>query len=217
MYTEGHNKPIDTHTEIILGHEYASRPVAIVDIDDVLADFPEVFLRYLMELTGRPWNLSSGQYGLEASVIEQFGQLEGNKIISDFYINRKERYLTKLKRVPGSQEYIKYLKNRGYYLHALTGRPARMFDGVVEDSLQWLARNDYQFDAVSFTRSKGQFVKWFYGEVKPAIAIEDNLDFALQLSPYVEKVYLRTRHYNLRDTTEDPKNIRRFWEFEELY
>lgn len=216
MFTESLKAPLDAYTEVIFEDD-GSRPVAIVDIDDVLADFPEVFLRYLMDLTGRPWNLSSGQYGLEASVVEKFGPEKGNDIISDFYNDRKARYLTKLRSIPGAKEYIRYLKNRGYYLHAVTGRPARMFEGVVEDTLQWLARNDFQFDTVSFTRKKGELVHWYYGkDLKPAIAVEDNLDFAKQLSPYVDKVYLRNRHYNYK-SEEIPANIERFWEFEELY
>src|SRR5690349_13622427 len=114
---------------------HAVNSLAIVDIDDVLADFPAVFLSYVMKRTGEPWSQEAGQYGLEDALVRRYGP-GGQSILNDFY---ESDALKRLPIIPGARDFISYLKALGFSLWAVTGRPGHKYERTAPDTAAWLA------------------------------------------------------------------------------
>ena len=184
---------------------------AIVDLDDVLADFPMTFIAYIKAKTGKCLDIPSGEYGLENYVKNKYGAY-GEELVNNFY---EEGYLKYLDIIHGAGKTFSILKNSGFTLHALTGRPY-WINECVNDTLYWLAKNGFQFDTLNFCKNKGEFCKATFDQSASYwIAIEDSLEYALQLSKVVNKVYLRNMHHNINHET--PPNVVRFCDFREIH
>lgn len=182
--------------------------VAIVDIDDVLAEFPTVFLKYIEEVTGSPLPYGESQYGLEAAVLKVHGQIYGKKLVDNFY---ESTALMDLEPIEGGLAFVKLLKNLGYRLIALTGRPGSEFKSVTRDTIKWLSKYGFQFDEICFSRKKGDFVQEHYARSGNfIIGVEDHYKNAVDLARVCDIVYLRNKPNT--PSGEHPKIVR-FWKF----
>jgi hypothetical protein len=184
--------------------------IAIVDIDDVLAEFPPVFIEYVQKETGRRLDWSESQYGLEDAVIKDYG----HGLLDDFYTSHE---MMKLPVIPGALDFFKVLKGLGFYTVALTGRPGGTFRQVCADTIHWLAIHGFQFDEVCFSRQKGSFVKeHFYTPSgrKPEyiIGVEDNSKNAIELAGICDLVYFRNKP---KAPPAEGWNIFSFWNFKD--
>ena len=191
-----------------------NRTHVILDLDDVMADFPSVWLDYIMKKTGKPWAYKAGHYGLEQSIKDELGD-EGSRLIKEFY---KEGHLRNLPLVEGAKETFHLMKNLGMKIHVLTGRPAFKWDCIVSDTAYWLAKNGFEVDDINFCKDKGGFYNermWSLFGQEFVIVIEDSYEYAKDLSDEGIKVYLRARHYNMNKTL--PENMKLFWNFRDIH
>ncbi len=155
------------------------RPIAIVDIDGVLADYPASFHQFvarhadsgLAEISHRDWVRLKHEYR-ESGVKE---------IISCR---------------PGAQEMMEALRERRFVV-VLSQRPYFRYKRIFGDTLGWLARNLIPVDAVVFTEDK----QWFAYQLQERgkrveIAVEDDVDNANKLARLGAKVYVVNQSYN---------------------
>lgn len=193
---------------VILKEECMFKPlkVAIVDIDDVLAEFPSVFIDWIGKQTGQQLDFSESQYGLEDAVIKSF--TNGQELLDEFY---RSHAMMKLPVIPGALDFYRTMKALGFYMVALTGRPGGSFRQTMADTIQWLAVNEFQFDEVCFSRKKGEFVKRYY-KAECIIGVEDNARNAKELAHVCDFVYFKNKP---KTPQADGHNIFSFWDFKD--
>lgn len=187
---------------------FKSEKVAIIDIDTVLADFINPWFDFLMRKTGRALAHEAGTYSVESLVRKTLGTEEGQKLLDEFY---SSGYCAILPVVPGSQKTMRFLRNLGFKLHVVTGRPADKYPNLIADTATWLTENEFPFDSLTFTRDKLGFAKRFDYSKCHSLVIEDHVDYAQDLAQIVDYAYLRNMHYNIEHPTS--ANVRRFWQF----
>ncbi len=199
---------------LVLKTPFCHKGLAIVDIDDVLAEFPPVFMDYIEKRTRKPLEFGESQYGLEDAVIN--GYPNGSELLDDFYNSHE---MMKLPPIKGGLEFIRLMKNLGFHLVALTGRPGGTFQNVIKDTVLWLSNNGFDFDEVCFSRRKGEFIHKHYavagglghsGILK--VGIEDNLKNAKEMAQHCHQVYFRRKPHG---PAGNQANVFPFWQFED--
>lgn len=168
------------------------QPVAIVDIDDVLANFREGFANWLEEnFNVKPDTNSKEYYFISAlskidlnseTVFKMFLDSGGFSRLSVDYENVK---------------LLQELKSQGYWLHLLTARPNEELR-CLYDSYFWLSANNIPCDAISFSPEK---FRWcakskYYDSGKIMFAIDDAPKHAEDYAKHGIKCLVPKKGYN---------------------
>lgn len=181
--------------------------VAIVDIDDITANFSDYWMRWVQEKVDGKFHKEKDCYSGETALINQFGEI-GKNIVKEFYTSHQ---LLDLPEVAGARELLNTLNWLGFDIHAVTGRPMHIREAV-NDSVLWIMNHGLPFRTLNFCGKKDLFVKHFFKHVD--ISIEDSYEQADSLSSCSTKVYLRNRPHNVKKIDGDFNfKLRRFDEF----
>ena len=124
------------------------QPVAIVDMDDVLVEFRDGFSKWIEKKHGVKPDIFSKQYYF----IEELksNQIDPEKVFYEFI---DDGGFLSLDQVKGSKKLMSTLRQKGYWIHILTARPGDN-DTCVCDTLEWLEKNKFEFDNLSFSSDK---------------------------------------------------------------
>ena len=166
-------------------------PVALFDMDDVLAEFRAGFCGFVTRETGHFIDPFSEEY-YNASAFKQHGI--GN-----------EEYLRKFTNSHGflhmdlNQKYfnlLKQLKEKGFWIQIVTARASKD-ETCFYDTYSWLNRHNIPADSVAFATEK--FI-WcadqpFYGK-SPIIAIDDAPKHAAEYTKHGIPVIVPQKTYN---------------------
>lgn len=176
--------------------------IAIIDIDGVIATYPESFIRFLYE---RGY---TGVYDIEYSSLNL--KVELKEIIDPLqYSSLKEEYRTKgHERHTMVYDFIKNflekLSDANYYIVLMTARPSHKYKNLERDTYAFLKSKQIKYHAVVWDYKKDERILSRYRNLK--FIIEDDPVYSLKIASLGYKVYLIDKPYNKSVTH---KNIHR--------
>jgi len=172
--------------------KWNGQPVVIVDMDDVIADFRSNFSSWVERKYNIEIDVESPEYYFINDLTKHDINPEG--VFLDFVEQEGFRNLTL---VDGANEFLKELKNLGYWIHILTARPS---DNIrcFYDTHRWLSDNDIVFDKLSFNSEK---FRWcanseYYDSNSIKFAIDDSPKHTTEYVKHGIKCYVPNKSYN---------------------
>lgn len=171
-----------------------SNKIAFVDIDGVLGKWPEKYIEYVnvqlgTRFTNLPELLANVDKKLQIQLKEEY-RLSGVKADLDV--------------VDGSQEFLEDLHEQGYDVILLTARPYKKYFRIYSDTLSWLDKNNFKYDAIIFDEEKEKYIINRFDSESVKFVIDDDISNAKKLTKAGFNVYLKTNKayyptYDLQD------------------
>lgn len=166
------------------------KPVVIVDVDDILAEFRNAFNDWLEKTYQIKTNPNDETY-YNTSILTSH-QIDPTIAFDAFRTKGGFRDLPLCKVVPES---LRILKNQGYYIQLLTARPLNNHR-CLYDTYHWLNKNQIAFDSLAFS---GEKYLWLTGQEfysKVAFAIDDSSKHAMEYASHGISTIMPSKSYN---------------------
>lgn len=171
--------------------------VVAVDIDGVIADYPEGFLQFVEKKTGKTLDRSKlTQYRIYDIFAEDIGEEEMFRLKEEFRATGEKRSLPV---VEGAVEGLKKLKELGYTIVLLSARPYKKHPRIFSDTIFWLKANGFVYDAVLWDKNKEERIINEFPKMK--FLVEDYHGNANKVAEKGYKVYMFNRLYNINEKT----------------
>tara|TARA_B100001093_G_scaffold519938_1_gene611572 strand:+ start:6063 stop:6992 length:930 start_codon:yes stop_codon:yes gene_type:complete len=172
--------------------KWTGQPVAIVDIDDVLANFRVGFSDWLYEKFGVRADVDSKEYYF----ITALSKINLNSE-SVFKMFLDDEGFANLTIDTDNLEILWQLKNRGYWIHLLTARPEEELQ-CLYDTYFWIWQQNIPCDAISFSPEK---FRWcakskYYDAGAIKFAIDDAPKHAEDYAKHGIKCLVPNKSYN---------------------
>lgn len=136
-----------------------------IDIDGVLGDYHPWFLKFADDIFGFKFDTIE-------SLKEKLGTEQYETVKSMYRQSGRKAYMPVKE---GAVELTKKLKEKGYQIIILTARPYKKYSRIYPDTLEFLKKNDIQFDAIIWDRKKHvKIIKEF-----------PNLEFMIEDTPII--------------------------------
>jgi uncharacterized HAD superfamily protein len=193
---------------------FESNKIVGVDIDGVLADYPDCFINYVNDKVGTNFKAEDlDQYNLYEAITDIPTEVM-KELKHDF---RKSGQLKKVGVLPGAKEFLQSLRNKSYKIVLLSARPYKEYRRIFADTKEWLDKNGLIYDAILWDEDKLNRLIREFGENNVSFFVEDNLKNANSISKST-KVYLLDKSYNQGKTDSNisrVNNLREVLEGEE--
>lgn len=166
------------------------RPVAIIDMDDVLAEFRHAFFGWLSETKGAVISYDCPEY-YAASAARDLGH-NTEQLFKDFIA---ERQLRKIPAARDAQFFMQQLHEMGYWVQILTARPA---DNplCLFDTARWLQTNEIYFDDVAFSGEKFRWIVQSKFANHVALCVDDSPKHAAEFASHNLRTFSPIQPYN---------------------
>ena len=159
----------------------------IIDIDGVLNYYPQTYVDYVnSELNANFNDLNEIKAELSYTM----------------YRNIKKGYRTtgykeNLDVREGARELLYYLKSKGYYIIILTARPIDEYNSLLQQTTNWLKKNNLVYDYLTFYKDKDLEILKKFKNID--FVIEDNRANANKISKQGYETFLVNNRYNNGD------------------
>jgi hypothetical protein len=186
-------------------------PVAIIDIDDVLAEFRSGFASWISE----EYNIFPDVESKEYYFIDALNKLNINPEKVFFEFVDKNGFYEYLKPVEGALLFLEKLKDMGYWIHLLTARPDENAN-CFYDTYHWLKKYNFCYDDLSFSSEKFRWCAQskYYDKDAIKFAIDDSPKHATEYAKHGICVKVPKKSYN--KSINIKKNIEYYNDFEDL-
>jgi len=170
-------------------------PSAIIDIDNVLADYTTGFLDWC-----------SKEYPQMKVLIQSFmlthkGAEMPYFMATDFHLDEgvwqevKHRFRTSggklnLPVIEGAKEFLHALKERDMKIILLTSRPIDRYPNIYTDTLEWLQKNELPYDFVWWSTEKHEAILMKGIRHSVRFAVDDNFEYAIKMAHCSIRTYL---------------------------
>jgi len=184
--------------------KWDGRPVVVVDVDDVLANFRESFYGWV----NRTYNADLTELSPEYFFTRIIEGKVGDQLLAEFVAAGE---VSKLKVSVNLQAALHQLRASGYWIHILTARPSDELKCLYE-TYAWLLDN-VEFDSLSLCSEKYIHLAGTqpYKQGKIVCAIDDSPKHAAELAHHGIHTFVPRRSYNTAVWEQD--NITTFeWE-----
>jgi uncharacterized HAD superfamily protein len=164
----------------------SNKKIAFLDIDGILAEWPDAFLNLIQKKTKTKF-----------SSIDDVEVALGKKVLVDLKTEyRLSGIKRKLKAIDGSVEFTSRLRTKDYFIILLTARPYKEVFRIYSDTLYWLKKNKFCYDAIIWNENKELFVLQHFMNHNIQFAVDDSVDNAKKLAKNKIKVYLKMKTDN---------------------
>lgn len=154
------------------------KKIAIVDIDGVLAKYPDKINEFIkIHTQGKYTNIKDLKF-------ENLSLYE--RIKREYRLSGQKRFIPLM---PNAKNFTTNLHKNGYFVLLLTARPYEQISRIYYDTMSWLNDNDIYFDAIIWDRNKSEFAVENLSGCNIALCIDDDIENAKNLSR-LSKVYL---------------------------
>lgn len=172
--------------------QWEGQPVAIIDIDDVLANFRAGFSEWLYKKFDVEADVDSKEYYF----ITALSKINLNSE-SVFKMFLDDEGFAKLSVDTDNLELLWQLKNQGYWVHLLTARPEEELQ-CLYDTYFWIWQQNIPCDAISFSPEK---FRWcakskYYDAGAIKFAIDDAPKHAEDYAKHGIKCFVPKKSYN---------------------
>ena len=174
--------------------KWEGQPVAIVDIDDVLAEFRQPFSDFLKQEYKVEADVESPQYFFVEEILNADEGLNPEKVFESFVNDNQFRHLPVIE---GAKEFLSNLRSQGYWIQLLTARPKKDLK-IFYDTYYWLGVTGLCFDRVDFSPEK---LRWcmnseYYDSGAITFAVDDSPKHALEYAKHGICVKVPIKSYN---------------------
>jgi hypothetical protein len=182
---------LNKHRELQF-RKWKDQPVAIVDIDDVLAEFRAGFASWLFNNFGVKVDLDTKEYYF----ISALSQINMNsETVFKMFLDHGG--FESLHRNSDNVRLLHRLKKEGYWIHLLTARPEEELQ-CLYDTYYWIVEQEIPCDAISFSPEK---FRWcaksrYYDEGAIKFAIDDAPKHAEDYATHGIKCLVPKKSYN---------------------
>jgi len=152
--------------------------VCAIDLDDTLACSDEYFTFLYNKKT-------SSYFKNREDIKQKIDTLEYEEF-KRWYRESGEKANISVKK--GAKELTEYLKSLGYKIVIISARPNDVYNRIFPDTLEWLKKNEIQYDAIYFEKDK--HLKILKHLPQLSFIIEDNEEYAKQISDLNYVVFL---------------------------
>jgi|TARA_Y100000310_G_scaffold273645_1_gene289201 hypothetical protein len=140
--------------------------IVFVDIDGVLATWPETYIQFVNNKLGTNY--------------ETFFEVENSLEKKLAYSIKNDYRLSGVKSNMGmlenAAELLDSLKNSGYYIVLLTARLYKKIFRIYSDTLEWLNKNNLYFDAIIWKEEKEKYIIEHFNSNNVMFCIDDNIN-----------------------------------------
>jgi len=166
------------------------QPVAIVDIDDVVAEFRKCFFGWI----NKNFNMNLSDDLPEYYYNGMCGSLTGEEAFMRFIDEGMLRDISVNRKVANT---LSKLRKAGYWVQLLTARPDNNLK-CVYDTYRWLRKNEIEYDNVAFSSEKYRWLadKDFFKKGAIDFAVDDSPKNAAEYAHHGVTVYVPERSYN---------------------
>lgn len=197
------------------GNYFEGKEVVICDIDGVLGDYPVSFFKFINEKEGRDIintsNITSlDNYEYLKNIMSQ------DKIMHYKDLYRKSGAIRNEKVRKGSCEFLKYLKNKGYYIIVLTSRPFDRYSNLYLDTFTWLKENDLYFDMLLSDTKKRNKVNKIKSKCNIKAVIDDDPKILSSLKDDSFLKFLINKSYNENASLDSVIRVDSFSQIQEV-
>lgn len=165
-----------------------------IDIDGVLAKYPESFIKFIEDQEQINLNFFKFKrydiYGQLSKFIDG-GEKRMKELKHLYRLTGQKRFIEV---VEGSVEGLKQLKMMGYSIVLLTARPYKQYRRIFSDTLEWLKENKFEFDAIVWDEEKEERIIKEFPKMK--VMVEDVASNANKIARKGYKVFLLDKLYN---------------------
>lgn len=175
----------------LLKKSWSGQPVAVFDMDDVIAKFRQSFCAWSTRKCGNFIDPESEEY-YNTREFKKLG-IKGEAYFKEFVdshgflsLDRDETYC----------ELLNHLKDQGYWIQILTSRPASNLT-CFYDTYSWLARNGIRADGVAFSAEKFSWLstQQYFNEGR-YFAVDDSAKHAAEYAKHYVNVLVPEKSYN---------------------
>ena len=153
-------------------HSLEGAELAIVDIDNVLADYITGFKSFLRQ---QGIVFDDGTWVNAANLNIPHSEFEALKHL--FCI---QGHFGDLPLMPNAREFLAFLRERQYVIILLTARPIVDYPTIYTDTLIWLDHHDLPFDYIWWAEDKGDLVRSRGLPEQARVVVDDNLRHIVQ-------------------------------------
>ncbi len=191
-------------------NKWQGEKVAIVDMDDVICTFRKDFAKWLSSTYEINIDVKSPEYYFIKDLKNAGINPEG---VFDRFIS--EGGFLKLGQIEGASNFMRSLKDSGYFIHILTARPRENLK-CLYDTFSWLSDNKIVFDKIDFASEKLRWCMqsqyWTMGSIQ--FAVDDSPKHAAEYSKHGVRVMLPSKSYNTE--VQNMKNVTVYDSFSEV-
>lgn len=192
--------------------DFESNKIAGVDIDGVLAAYPEHFVNFINKRMGTDYKVSEiKEYNMKKAFKELPDGVIG-ELKDEFRQSGEKRYIPVL---PGAKKFLEILHRKGFKIVLLSARPYKKYKRIFADTQEWLDKNDLIHDAILWDEDKCNRLIREFGKDNVSFFVEDNLNNANSIAK-VSKVYLINRPYNQGNIEDSVVRINNLSNIEEI-
>lgn len=134
--------------------------IAIIDIDGVLCDYFNGFLRWYLLMLGKTDTVKAETVHRLSSNPQYLTSFTLGLTHEDFEKVKREFRTGGAKRTlpvyDGAKEFLEGMRKQGYKIILMTSRPFSEYPSVHADTLAWLHHNNLQFDALWWSDNKSR-------------------------------------------------------------
>ena len=176
----------------IQDNPWQGKPVAIVDMDDVIVDFRVGFSKWLAKTYGIQADVNSKEYYFLTAV--QKVNVNPELVFSRFV---SEGGFARLKPNIGAITFMNELRKAGYWIQILTARPEDDLR-CMYDTYQWLDKYVIAYDDIAFSSEKFRWCEKskYYDSGSISFAIDDSPKHATEYAKHGIKCYVPYKNYN---------------------
>ena len=179
--------------EILINQDKYNK-IALIDIDGVLADFPNYFIQ--------KFNIKYKTNYHEYNDIP----LEKRNIYKEYYRISGEKANIPL--CDNAKNLIDELKRQHYIVILFTNRPIHLYKNIAYDTTEWITKNNLYCDTILFAEDKMLDVIKRFKIDNIKLYIEDNIENANHINNLGIKTYLKINELNIKQLYNVNKNIK---------
>lgn len=155
-------------------------PTVVVDIDEVLCDFSNGFLMWLLEQKLVPEDRAADLLNKRRYInAESLGvpRQEWSEIKHNF---RTSGAIRKLLKMPGAWGFLQNCEQAGFRIVLLTSRPIDAYPNLMSDTVAWLAENSMRYDFIWWSLKKAEKLVERRLHDNVVFAVDDDIRYVKQ-------------------------------------
>jgi len=182
--------------------DFESAKIAGIDIDGVIAKYPEHFLDFINRKVGADLKVEDlDEYNIYEAL--DLPKELTKKLKDEFRQSGEKRFIPPME---GAKSFLEKLKRNGYHIVLLSARPYKKYKRIFADTKEWLEKNELVHDAILWDENKCNRLIREFGKNSVQFFVEDNLENANDIAT-TSKVYLIDRSYNGGKTHENVTRV----------